>query len=152
MDKTISQAQADMRGLSVQGISHLTFIVRDLGRMSRLLCEGLGAREVYDSAAQTFSLSPEKFFELGGTWIAAMHGEPPAERTYQHVAFKVDAADLPALESRLRALGVVVKPPRPRVEGEGESLYFYDFDNHLFELHTGTLEQRLERYRQPPLP
>lgn len=29
---------------------------------------------------------------------------------------------------------------------EGGSLYFYDFDNNLFELHTRTLEQRLERY------
>jgi hypothetical protein len=26
------------------------------------------------------------------------------------------------------------------------SLYFYDDDNHLFELHTGTLAERLERY------
>ena len=25
-------------------------------------------------------------------------------------------------------------------------LYFYDDDNHLFEIHTGTLAQRLERY------
>ncbi|HTD28660.1 MAG TPA: hypothetical protein VK660_04665 [Xanthomonadaceae bacterium] len=47
---------------------------------------------------------------------------------------------------KLQALGVEVKPPRPRVESEGQSLYFYDFDNHLFELHTGTLEQRLDRY------
>ncbi|EPJ43401.1 MAG: glyoxalase/bleomycin resistance protein/dioxygenase [Osedax symbiont Rs2] len=39
-----------------------------------------------------------------------------------------------------------IKPPRPRVEGEPESLYFYDFDNHLFELHTGTLNQRLKLY------
>ena len=30
--------------------------------------------------------------------------------------------------------------------GEGRSLYFYDDDNHLFELHTGTLEERLQRY------
>jgi hypothetical protein len=35
----------------------------------------------------------------------------------------------------------------PRVEGEGESQYFYDFDNNLFELHTGTLAQRLQRYK-----
>jgi hypothetical protein len=34
------------------------------------------------------------------------------------------------------------------VEGEGMSLYFYDYDNNLFELHTGTLEQRLARYAQ----
>ncbi len=37
-------------------------------------------------------------------------------------------------------------PERSRVESEGRSIYFYDYDNHLFELHTGTLEERLERY------
>lgn len=132
--------------MAIQGISHITFIVRDLKRMSRFLCEGLGAEEVYDSAKKSYSVSPEKFFLLGGVWIAAMEGEPPALRTYRHVAFKVAADELAGFERRLRGLGVEVKPPRPRVDGEGESLYFYDFDNHLFELHTGTLKQRLERY------
>lgn len=132
--------------MGIEGISHVTFVVRDLERMARLLCDGLGAREVYDSGRRTYSLSPEKFFLLGGTWIAAMQGEAPAARSYGHVAFKVAPTDLPLYEARLRALGVEVKPPRPRVEGEGESLYFHDFDNHLFELHTGTLEERLQRY------
>ena len=130
----------------MKGISHITFIVRDLERMAAFLCQGLGAREVYDSSARNFSLSREKFFVLGGTWLAAMEGEPPAERSYQHVAFAVDEADLPAYRARLEALGVEIRPPRERVEGEGLSLYFHDFDNHLFELHTGTLEQRLARY------
>jgi catechol 2,3-dioxygenase-like lactoylglutathione lyase family enzyme len=130
----------------MKGISHITFIVRDLERMAVFLCEGLGAREVYDSAGREFSLSREKFFLLGGTWLAAMEGEPPAERSYQHVAFEVDEAELPAYQARFEALGVDIRPPRPRVEGEGQSLYVYDFDNHLFELLTGTLEQRLARY------
>ncbi|HUR00011.1 MAG TPA: FosX/FosE/FosI family fosfomycin resistance hydrolase [Gemmatimonadaceae bacterium] len=133
--------------MTVQGISHLTFVVRDLDRMSRLLCEGLGAEEVYDSASKNFSLSRERFFVLGGVWLAAMEGQP-TERSYRHVAFKVHEADLSSFEARLRSLGVEIRPPRPRVEGEGLSLYFYDFDNNLFELHTGTLEQRLERYAQ----
>ena len=72
----------------------------------------------------------------------------PVDRSYRHVAFKVDAAELPELERRLRSLGVEIQPSRPRVEAEGQSLYFYDFDNNLFELHTGTLEQRLERYNR----
>jgi catechol 2,3-dioxygenase-like lactoylglutathione lyase family enzyme len=132
--------------MPISSISHITFIVRDVERMARLLCDGLGAEEVYDSNGKNFSLSREKFFVLAGTWIAAMEGEPPALRSYRHLAFKVDPHDLPRYEAKLRALGVDIRPPRPRVEGEGESLYFYDFDNHLFELHTGTLEQRLRRY------
>ncbi len=130
----------------IQSFSHLTFIVRHLQRMATFLCEGLGAVELYDSQGKDFSLSREKFFVLGGVWLAAMQGEPPAGRSYQHVAFKIEEAEVPVFQAKLLALGVEVKPPRQRVEGEGQSLYFYDFDNPLFELHTGTLEQRLARY------
>jgi catechol 2,3-dioxygenase-like lactoylglutathione lyase family enzyme len=130
----------------MKGISHITFIVRDLDRMAAFLCDGLGAREVYDSAGHNYSLSREKFFVLGGVWLAAMEGDPPVDRSYQHVAFEVNESDLPAYLAKLQSLGVDVRAPRPRVEGEGQSLYFYDFDNHLFELHTGTLEERLSRY------
>jgi catechol 2,3-dioxygenase-like lactoylglutathione lyase family enzyme len=98
--------------IQVQGVSHITFIVRDLNLMARFLCEGLGASEVYDSREKNFSLSREKFFDLGGIWIAAMEGEPPAERSYRHLALKISEPDVPVLEARLRALGVEVKPPR----------------------------------------
>jgi len=47
---------------------------------------------------------------------------------------------------RVRVHGIDILENRSRVKGEGRSIYFYDHDNHLFELHTGTLEQRLERY------
>jgi fosfomycin resistance protein FosX len=130
----------------VQGISHITFIVKDLERTATFFREGLGAVEVYDSAGKNFSQSREKFFTLGGTWMAIMEGESPAQRTYRHLAFKIKDTDLEDFEARLLALGVEVKAPRPRVRGEGRSLYFYDFDNHLFELHTGTLEDRLKSY------
>lgn len=103
------------------------------------------AEEVYDSQGRNFSLSREKFFLLGSIWLAFMEGEP-AERSYRHVAFEVAEADLPAYETRLRKLGVEIRVPRSRVEGEGLSLYFHDYDNHLFELHAGTLDERLARY------
>jgi catechol 2,3-dioxygenase-like lactoylglutathione lyase family enzyme len=130
----------------MDGISHITFIVRDLDRMAAFLCKGLGAREVYDSAGGNYSLSREKFFVLGGIWLAAMEGDPPAERSYHHIAFAVSESDLPMYQANLQALGAEFRTPRGRVDGEGQSLYFYDFDNHLFELHAGTLEQRLVRY------
>jgi catechol 2,3-dioxygenase-like lactoylglutathione lyase family enzyme len=135
--------------MTIKGPSHITFVVRDLERSARLFCEGLGAMEVYDSHGRNFSLSREKFFTLGGLWIALMEGDAALERSYRHVAFKIDEADLPLLEERLRMLGVEIKPARPRVQGEGVSLYFYDYDNNLLELHSGTLEDRLARYRQP---
>ncbi len=133
--------------MSVQGISHVTFVVSDLERMATLMCDGLGAQKVYDSLGKNFSLSREKFFLLGGVWLAAMEGQQ-SDRSYRHIAFKVTEMELPIFEARLRLLGVEIQPPRTRVEGEGHSLYFYDFDNNLFELHTGTLQQRLDRYSQ----
>lgn len=136
--------------MGITGVSHITFIVRDLNAMSKFLCEGLGAEQVYDSNERNFSLSRERFYILGGMWIAAMEGDSSAELSYCHVAFQVSEEELPEVESRLRSIGVKIRSPRARVNGEGQSLYFYDFDNHLFELHTGTLDQRLRRYRDMP--
>lgn len=130
----------------VEGISHVTFIVKDLERASGFFRDIFDAQEVYSSGDKTFSLSREKFFLIGGVWVAVLEGDPPPDRTYTHVAFKIREEDIDLYESRIRQLGVDRKPPRPRVEGEGRSLYFYDYDNHLFELHTGTLPERLARY------
>ncbi|WP_265519937.1 FosX/FosE/FosI family fosfomycin resistance hydrolase [Nitratireductor luteus] len=130
----------------IEGLSHMTFVVRDLGRMSEILTGVLGARQVYSSEDQIFSLSREKFFLVGDIWIAIMEGEPLPARTYNHIAFKIDEADFDTCVERIQRLGLEMRPPRPRVEGEGRSIYFYDQDNHMFELHTGTLAERLERY------
>jgi catechol 2,3-dioxygenase-like lactoylglutathione lyase family enzyme len=139
-----------------KGLSHLTFIVRDLDRMEKVLTTVLGARKVYDSGDVTFSVSRERFFLVGDEvgdadapapiWIAIMEGEPLPSRTYNHVAFKIDEADYEQSLAEVRALGLDVREGRSRVEGEGRSIYFHDYDNHLFELHTGTLSERLVRY------
>jgi catechol 2,3-dioxygenase-like lactoylglutathione lyase family enzyme len=131
----------------IEGISHVTFIVRDLELATKFFKQIFEAEKVYSSGDNTFSISREKFFKIGEQWIAIMEGESLPTRTYNHIAFKTSEADFEIYESRIRRLGVDFKPPRPRVEGEGRSLYFYDFDNHLFEIHTGTLSQRLERYK-----
>jgi catechol 2,3-dioxygenase-like lactoylglutathione lyase family enzyme len=139
-----------------QGLSHITFIVRDLDRMEALLTTVLDARKVYDSGDETFSTSRERFFLVGSEagdadapapiWIATMEGEPLPTRTYNHVAFKIEDADYDRCLADLRSLGLDVREGRPRVPGEGRSIYFHDHDNHLFELHTGTLGERLARY------
>jgi catechol 2,3-dioxygenase-like lactoylglutathione lyase family enzyme len=132
----------------IEGLSHITLITSDLVRMSAIVEQVLDGREVYSSGDETFSLSREKFFVVGGHWIAVMEGESLPSRTYNHVAFKIAPAAIDDYRARIERLGLELREARPRVEGEGHSLYFYDHDNHLFELHTGTLEGRLERYRQ----
>jgi catechol 2,3-dioxygenase-like lactoylglutathione lyase family enzyme len=130
----------------IEGLSHMTFIVKDLDRMERFLTTILDARKIYDSGDNSFSSSRERFFDIAGHWTAIMEGAPLGSRTYNHIAFKITDADYSEFLGRIRSLGLDLREGRSRVEGEGRSIYFHDFDNHLFELHTGTLDERLERY------
>lgn len=130
----------------IEGMSHITFIVEDLDRTARIFVDGLGGEEVYSSGNEMFSISREKFFLVGGVWIAVMEGGALPEKTYNHVAFKISTDEIDEYHAKLKALDLEIRPPRPRIEGEGISIYFYDYDNHLFELHTGTLDERLDRY------
>ena len=132
----------------VQGLSHMTFIVRDLDRMEAMLTTVLDAKKICDSGDKTFSLSKERFFDIGGVWVATMEGDPLPNRTYNHVAFKMAPDAYDDKLARIKALGLDVREGRARVEGEGHSIYFYDYDNHMFELHSGSLEDRLKRYAE----
>ncbi|MDR2182997.1 MAG: FosX/FosE/FosI family fosfomycin resistance hydrolase [Clostridiales bacterium] len=130
----------------ISGISHMTFIVSDLERSALFFEKIFNAKEVYSSGDKAFSLSREKFFLIGDIWICIMEGPPLTERTYNHIAFKIDESDFDNYLGRIRGIGAEIRPERPRIPGEGRSIYFYDFDNHLFELHTGTLPERLACY------
>ncbi|NEQ27492.1 MAG: FosX/FosE/FosI family fosfomycin resistance thiol transferase [Microcoleus sp. SIO2G3] len=131
----------------IEGLSHITLIVHDLDRTTNFFKAIFDAEEVYSSGDKTFSVSKEKFFLIGGIWIAIMEGESLSEKTYNHVAFKIAEQDFDQYLHRIESIEIEVHQGRSRVAGEGRSLYFYDQDNHLFELHTGTLEQRLARYQ-----
>ncbi|BAY59481.1 phosphonate metabolism protein PhnM (plasmid) [Leptolyngbya boryana NIES-2135] len=132
----------------IEGLSHITLIVQDLERMAHFLKHIFEAEEVYSSGDQTFSVSREKFFLISDVWIAIMEGDPLLSRTYNHIAFKVSDAEFDRYVDRVHALNIDLREGRSRFAEEGRSLYFYDYDNHLFELHTGTLEQRLAFYRR----
>jgi catechol 2,3-dioxygenase-like lactoylglutathione lyase family enzyme len=130
----------------IETISHITITVRNVERTGKFLQTVFDAKEVYDSSKKNFSLSYEKFFVIGDIWIAVMEGEPLQKRSYNHVAFKVSDSEFDEYVSRIKNLGLDIKPDRNRINGEARSIYFYDYDNHLFELHTGTLDERLLHY------
>ena len=124
----------------------MTFIVKDLNKATRFFEEIFGAKEVYSSGDKTYSISKEKFFLINDLWIAVMEGEA-LEKSYNHIAFKIDESDYEMYLKRIEKLGLETKSARKRVIEEGKSIYFYDYDNHLFELHTGTLKTRLGCYK-----
>ncbi|MFQ3612663.1 MAG: FosX/FosE/FosI family fosfomycin resistance thiol transferase [Cyanobacteriota bacterium] len=124
----------------------MTFIVRDVRRMARILIQVLEAEEVYSSQSPTAVGPEEKFFLIGELWVAILQGDPLPTKTYNHIAFKIPEAALPEYRRRVEALGLEMLPSRRRQCGEGKSLYFYDEDHHLFELHTGTLSERLAAF------
>lgn len=132
----------------ITGISHITFIVKNLDRTANLFKKVFDAKEIYTSEEKKHSLYKEKFFLIGNQWIAIMESEAIVHRTYHHIAFKIEEQDVDIYLKKIKNLNLELKPPRQRISGEGYSIYFYDYDNNLFELHTGTLSQRLTSYEQ----
>ena len=132
----------------IEGLSHITLVVSDLEKSERLIIEVLGGKKIYASGKKQFSISKEIFFDVQGIWLVLMEGKSLAEKTYNHIAFKIDGANLAKTETAIKELGLEIKPSRDRAAEEAKSIYFYDYDNHLFELHTGTLEERLRYYKQ----
>ncbi len=106
----------------IEGLSHITFIVSDLDKMEEMLTKILDAQKIYGSGEQPFSLSKERFFDIGGVWVAIMEGEPLSQKTYNHVAFKMGATEYDARLKQIKALGLEVREGRVRVDGEGRSI------------------------------
>lgn len=131
--------------MKIIGISHITFICKDLEKSANMLKHIFNAEEIYSSEEKKFSISKEKFFKIAGIWIAIMEGESIA-KTYNHIAFEIEEDDLIIFKDKILSLGLTILPGRDRKSAEGHSIYFYDYDNHLFELHAGKLNTRLRFY------
>lgn len=130
----------------IKNISHITFIVKDLEKSTKFLETIFNAKKVYCSGEKLFSLSEERFFLINDLWIAIMKGDSLKEKTYNHIAFQIDESEFDEYKNKIIELGLEIKDGRKRISGEGLSLYFYDYDNHLFEIHTGNLDDRLKCY------
>jgi len=123
------------------GISHITLIVADLNLSSLFFENIFGAKVVYSSPTA-------KYILINDLWVALNKGESLSEQTYNHIAFKINDNDIDSYIKRVQDFGIELIQGRARSEGEGRSIYFYDYDNHLFELHSGTLSERLDSYNK----
>lgn len=120
-------------------ISHIALVVTDPARTTHLLDVLFGVTVVPPKPERRGP--PETVVQVGGVWFVLVQGEPAVSRTDDHIAFSVQEAELPALADKLAALGL--ESQMSRAGTAAKSLYFVDYDNHLFELHTGHFEREL---------
>jgi catechol 2,3-dioxygenase-like lactoylglutathione lyase family enzyme len=118
-------------------ISHIALIVRDPARTAGFLRELFDAPVLRRTDADGHD---ETFVRLGVTWCALIGADVRCERTGDHVAFRVARESIPLFADRLKSRGCEFI-----LSESGTSLYFFDFDNHVFELDSSDQEQELNR-------
>jgi catechol 2,3-dioxygenase-like lactoylglutathione lyase family enzyme len=119
----------------LESISHLALVVTDPARTAALFHDLFSARVVERKDDEGHL---ETFIKLGGTWIVLVAAPVQRARTGDHIAFHATSEILEATVAKLQAMGREFIRAR-----SNRALYFFDYDDHVFELSTENIDEEL---------
>ena len=119
----------------LHSLSHMALVVNDPARTSALFQDLFGAR-VLERKDEEGHL--ETFVRLGGIWIVLVGAPVQRTRTGDHIAFRATPEIIEATAAKLQAMGREFIQAR-----SNKALYFFDYDDHVFELDAEDLDQEL---------
>ncbi len=119
----------------LESISHIALVVKEPAKTAALFQDLFGVEPVERADEDGHR---ETYFRLGGVWIALVGAPVERTRTGDHIAFRATPEALAATAAKLEAMG------REFISARGNTaLYFFDDDNHVFELDTGDMDAEL---------
>ena len=129
----------------IQSINHVTYSVTDIKQSIAFYKDILKVNILVES-------DKTAYFTLGGLWLA-LNEEKDIPRneiqySYTHMAFTNDESEFDEWYQWLKENNVNILEGRTRDVKEKKSIYFTDPDGHKLELHTGTLEDRTDYYKE----
>ena len=119
----------------LEAISHIALVVKDPVRTAALFHDLFGARAIEREDEEGHD---EIFVRLGGIWIVLVGALVERARTGDHIAFRATTEILEATAVRLEAMGREFIWAR-----SNRALYFFDYDDHVFELDAEDADEAL---------
>ena len=132
--------QSTPQKIRINGFNHLTLSVNSLDASCSFYCDLLGFKgEVRWRTGA--------YLSYGNCWLCLSLGDVKPSQDYSHFAFTFDASSILAI-SQSAEFSKIRKWQKNT--SEGDSLYIEDPDGHKLELHSGSLQTRLESLRKSP--